>query len=73
MYTENDIVKSGDTAAAASWLKDMIPLKDKAFFHILIADKNGNYISEPQTDFIFAIIGEESGFVGWVCIISRIE
>ena len=26
--------------------------------------KNGNYISEPQTDFIFAIIGEELGFVG---------
>ena len=26
--------------------------------------KNGNYISEPQTDFIFAIIGEEMGFAG---------
>lgn len=26
--------------------------------------KSGNYISEPQTDFIFAIIGEEMGFVG---------
>lgn len=30
--------------------------------------KNGNYISEPQTDFIFAIIGEEMGFAG-CCII----
>lgn len=30
--------------------------------------KNGNYISEPQTDFIFAIIGEEMGFVG-CCIV----
>ena len=26
--------------------------------------KNGNFISEPQTDFIFAIVGEELGFVG---------
>ena len=26
--------------------------------------KSGNYISEPQTDFIFAIIGEGLGFVG---------
>ncbi|MDD2979203.1 MAG: FtsW/RodA/SpoVE family cell cycle protein [Hespellia sp.] len=30
--------------------------------------KNGNYLSEPQTDFIFAIIGEELGFVG-CCIV----
>ncbi len=26
--------------------------------------KNGNFISEPQTDFIFAVVGEELGFVG---------
>lgn len=31
--------------------------------------KNGNYISEPQTDFIFAIIGEEMGFVGSAAVI----
>lgn len=31
--------------------------------------KNGNYISEAQTDFIFAIIGEEMGFVGSVSVI----
>ena len=32
--------------------------------------KNGNFILEPQTDFIFAIIGEELGFVGGVIIIA---
>ena len=32
--------------------------------------KNGNYISEPQTDFIFAIVGEELGFAGCVVVIG---
>lgn len=31
--------------------------------------KNGNFISEPQTDFIFAVIGEEFGFKGSVVVI----
>ncbi len=31
--------------------------------------KNGNYIPEPQTDFIFAVAGEEMGFVGAVIIV----
>lgn len=31
--------------------------------------KNGNYISEPQTDFIFCIVGEELGFVGTSAVI----
>ena len=31
--------------------------------------KNGNYISEPQTDFIFAVAGEELGFIGSLVII----
>lgn len=26
--------------------------------------KNGNFIVEPQTDFIFAVTGEELGFIG---------
>lgn len=31
--------------------------------------KNGNFISEPQTDFIFAVVGEELGFIGCVIVI----
>ena len=34
--------------------------------------KNGNYISEPQTDFIFTIVGEELGFVGTISVIVLI-
>lgn len=32
--------------------------------------KNGNFIAEPQTDFIFAIIGEELGFTGSCIVIA---
>jgi len=31
--------------------------------------KNGNFISEAQTDFIFAVVGEEFGFQGCVVVI----
>lgn len=31
--------------------------------------KNGNFISEPQTDFIFSIVGEELGFIGSALVI----
>ena len=34
--------------------------------------KNGNFIAEPQTDFIFAVAGEELGFIG-CCIIIFLE
>ena len=34
--------------------------------------KNGNYIPEPQTDFIFAVAGEELGFIG-CCMIILLE
>ena len=37
--------------------------------NIIGSVKNGNFISEPQTDFIFAIIGEEIGFVGSCAVI----
>ncbi len=32
--------------------------------NVIASVKNGDFIPEPQTDFIFAIIGEELGFVG---------
>ncbi len=35
----------------------------------LTSVKNGNFISEAQTDFIFAIIGEEFGFKGSLVVI----
>ena len=31
--------------------------------------KNGNYIPEPHTDFIFAVTGEETGFLGTLLMI----
>ena len=32
--------------------------------NVIASVKNGNFISEPQTDFIFAVIGVELGFIG---------
>ena len=36
--------------------------------NVISSVKNGNFISEPHTDFIFTIVGEELGFVG-SCIV----
>ena len=38
--------------------------------NVVSSVKNGNFILEPQTDFIFAVTGEELGFVGSVIIIA---
>ena len=35
----------------------------------LASVKNGNFLSEEQTDFIFAVIGEELGFVGCLAVL----
>ena len=37
--------------------------------NVISSVKNGNFISEPQTDFIFAIVGEELGFVGSAAVV----
>lgn len=37
--------------------------------HSVLSVKNGHFISEPQTDFIYAVIGEEMGFIGCVIIL----
>lgn len=38
----------------------------------LASVKNGNFLSEEQTDFIFAVIGEELGFIGCLAVIFLI-
>ncbi|MCI6886255.1 MAG: rod shape-determining protein RodA [Lachnospiraceae bacterium] len=38
----------------------------------LASVKNGNFLSEEQTDFIFAVIGEELGFIGCSLVILMI-
>lgn len=38
--------------------------------NIISSVKNGNFISEPETDFIFAVIGEEFGFAGCCTVIG---
>ena len=40
--------------------------------NVVSSVKNGNFIAEPQTDFIFAVVGEELGFLG-CCIIILLE
>lgn len=37
--------------------------------NVIASVKNGNFIPEPQTDFIFAVIGEELGFIGASAVI----
>ena len=37
--------------------------------NVIASVKNGNFISEPQTDFIYAVIGEEMGFIGAASVI----
>lgn len=38
--------------------------------NVIASVKNGNFISEAHTDFIFAIVGEEMGFMGCCLVIG---
>ena len=40
--------------------------------NVIASVKNGNFISEPQTDFIYAVIGEELGFAGAFAVIALV-
>ena len=40
--------------------------------NVIASVKNGNFISEAQTDFIFAVVGEEAGFIGCCVILGLI-
>ncbi len=40
--------------------------------NVVASVKNGNFISEPHTDFIFSVIGEELGFVGACAVVILI-
>ncbi len=37
--------------------------------NVITSVKNGNFLPEPQTDFIFAVVGEELGFIGSAVVI----
>lgn len=39
----------------------------------LASVKNGNFLSEEQTDFIFAVVGEELGFIGCIIVLILIS
>lgn len=38
--------------------------------NVIASVKNGNFISEAQTDMIFAVIGEETGFIGGCLVLG---
>lgn len=46
-------------------------LQGKGLFNTTLESvKNGNFLSEESCDFIFAVVGEETGFIGSVVIIG---
>lgn len=46
-------------------------LQGKGLYNNTLASvKNGNFLAEDQTDFIFAVVGEELGFIGCIIVIA---
>ena len=69
MYTENENIKYSDLETAAKWLNEAIPLRDKNYKQILVADIDGNFIADDlvtrgsirQYAFYDAILHEKDG------------
>lgn len=65
-YAENAYQQQNSIMAIGSGMLWGKGLNNDTVFSV----KNGNFIPEPQTDFIFAVAGEELGFVGGAIILS---
>lgn len=67
-YAEANLQQNNSIMAIGSGM-----LKGKGLNNNTLASvKNGNFLSEEQTDFIFAVIGEELGFIGCMVVILLI-
>ncbi|MFR5601481.1 MAG: FtsW/RodA/SpoVE family cell cycle protein [Lachnospiraceae bacterium] len=65
LYAEANYQQDNSIMAIASG-----QLHGKGLYNNTLASvKNGNFLSEDQTDFIFAVIGEELGFIGCMIVI----
>lgn len=67
-FAEENLQQNNSIMAIGSGM-----LKGKGLNNNTLASvKNGNFLSEEQTDFIFAVIGEELGFIGCTLVIILI-
>ena len=66
-YAEANLQQDNSIMAIGSGM-----LHGKGLNYTANSVKNGNFLSEEQTDFIFAVIGEELGFVGCTAVIILI-
>lgn len=66
-YAEQNLQQDNSIMAIGSGM-----LRGKGLNYTANSVKNGNFLSEEQTDFIFAVIGEEMGFIGCTLVIVMI-